>query len=259
MESYICNNVKVKDGYDVVITGGGTAGAIAAISAGREGLKALVIEQYGSLGGSQTMSMVTPLMPSHVPYDKICSYIHKEIVADLYNAGHGSKSTQNEGEWFDPVYLAFHLEKLVTDAGTEILFHTSLIDCEVENGEIKAVIVHNKDGLTKIKAKMFIDASGDADLAFKAGVPTASGSDEDGTNQCVSLRFEMGNVDVEKAGEFIKQCGQKDYARYPGVTTDGSDAPDFAAMVKKGYEDGELTKQDIAHFQFFSIFRFFYP
>lgn len=253
MERYICNDLKVKDGYDVVIIGGGTAGAIAAISAGREGLKTLVVEQYGTLGGSQTLSMVTPLMPSHVPEDKICSSIHKEIVQALYEAGHGSKSTKNEGEWFDPVYLSFQLEKMVTEAGAEVLLHTSLIDSVVNNGRIEAVIVHNKDGLTKIIAENFIDCSGDADLAYKAGVPVYSGSDETGINQSVSLRFEMGNVDVEKLGAFIRECGQTDYARYPGVTTDGSDAPGFAALVKKGYEDGELTKQDIAHFQVFSI------
>ena len=56
--------------YDVIIIGGGTAGAVAAISAAREGLKTLVVEQYGALGGTQTLGMVNPLMPSLIQKDE---------------------------------------------------------------------------------------------------------------------------------------------------------------------------------------------
>lgn len=248
-------NKHVKDGgtYDVIIIGAGTAGAIAAISAAREGLKTLVIEQHGAVGGSQTLSMVMPLMPSHVPEDKICSSIHKEIVEVLYKAGHGSKSTKNEGQWFDPLYLEILLEEMLSDAKAEVLFYTSLVDCIVQDSTIKKIIVHNKDGLTAFSAKQFIDCSGDADLAHLAGVETDSGAEGTGINQSVSLRFEMGGVDVARAGEFIKECGQTDYARYPGVTTDGSDAPGFYDLVQKKCQEGELTEQDAVHIQFFSI------
>lgn len=250
--NFIKEQIPVTEDYDVVIVGGGTAGAIAAISSGREGLKTLVIEQFGALGGSQTLAYVTPLMPSHVPGDPSSSSIHSEIVNRLVKEGFGTESGQDTGSWFDPVMLKILLEEMVIQAGCKILYHTVLIDVIQQEKEIQAIIVHNKNGLSAIKAKRYIDCTGDADLAYLAKVPTESGN-KDGVNQAVSLRFEMANVDVLKFAAYLRECGQEKEYEYPMVTTDCSGTPKFREFILQKHEEGILTKLDIKHFQMFSI------
>ena len=252
--NYTRENIPVNNEYDVIIAGGGTAGAVAGISAARMGLKTLIIERLYTLGGSQTLGLVMPLMPSHVPDDKSCSAIHSELVNKMHALGHASASTQNEGSWFDPLFMRIILEETACDSGCHMLYNTSIIDVVKENDKIKQLIVHNKGGIMAYQAKCFIDCSGDADVAYLSGVQCHSGNDE-GYNQAISLRFEMSDVNIEKLGEFIRKCGQteKEASRYPGVTSDCSDAPGLWDFICKKKDEGELTAQDIRHFQMFSV------
>ena len=252
--SYINKNVKILGEYDVVIVGGGTAGAVAAISAGREGLKTLLIEKRGSLGGTQTVGMVTPVMPGLVQNDSGQCSIHLEITTILNDYGHASKSVMNDGSWFDPVHLSFVLEELATSSGVEILFDTSVADCTVEYGNIKEIFILNNDGLSCVKAESFIDATGDALLAAMAGVDVVSGDDNDGKNQPTSMRFEMSGVDFDRIKKYLTECGQKFYDTTPGIGTDGRNAKGFRDLLEQKCREGELTESDISHVQFFSIY-----
>lgn len=250
--NYFKKEIPVTKEYDVVIVGGGTSGAVAAVSCGRQGLDTLIVEQYGALGGSQTLAMVSPVMPSRVPNDAICSAIHSEIVNRMVNDGQATPSGPDNGSWFNPVMLQIVLEQMVAEAGCKVLYHTVLIDAIKEENNIKAVIVHNKSGLRAIRAKRFIDCSGDADLAYLADVPTDSG-DANHVNQAISLRFEMSNVDVEKFGRHLKDCGQIAECEVPMVSTDCSHAPKFKEFILQKHAEGMLTDLDVSHFQMFSI------
>lgn len=240
--------------YDVVVVGGGTAGAVAAISAGREGLKTLVVEQFGCLGGSQTVGLVTPMMHNHIEGNPYSSAIDEEICDRMIYYGYGYKDAGGNKGWFDPQMLKLVLEEMVVEAGCEILYHTSMVDVIKEGQKIKAIVLHNKDGLFAVEAKVFIDCTGDADVVYYAALPCDMGNEE-GINQAVSLRFQMTNVDCKRFGEYLESLGQKEATQYPYIHTavvKGGSWP-LNRIFEEKVEEGILTEQDLNYFQVFSV------
>ena len=236
--------------YDVIIAGGGTSGAIAGISAAREGLKTLVVETMSALGGTQTNGMVTPLMEPNVPgCEFVNSAIGEEIRSELEAAGHC------EWMWFDPCIQKIVLEEKLIEAGADILFNTSVINASLRDGKIDSISVYNSDGITEIKAKVFIDCTGDADLAKMAGVEVVSGNNS-GINQSASLRFEMANVRLSELSRFLKDGKQPIWTDLPTLqicNVDHGCPKIFHEKVKKAVEDGRLTETEASHIQLFSI------
>lgn len=246
--------IPVTKEYDVVVIGGGTAGTVAAISAGREGLKTLVVEQFGCLGGSQTMALVTPMMHNHIEGNPYSSAIDEEICDRIISYGYGYKDAGGNKGWFDPQMLKIVLEEMAVEAGCEILYHTSLVDVARNGQIIEAVILHNKDGLFAVKAKVFIDCTGDADVVYYAGLPYEMGNEE-GVNQAISLRFQMTNIDCDRFGEYLESLGQKWATRYPYLHTavvKGGNWP-LNRIFEEKVEQGILTEQDLNYFQVFSV------
>ena len=125
---------------DVVVCGGGTAGVFAAISAAESGKRVLIVEQFGSLGGSATNGLVTPLMHSHIAGDPACSYISLRLREKLKLYG----GVDGSGRAFDSTVLKLALEELCAEAGVQLLYHTFISDVLVENGVVKAVVAGNK-------------------------------------------------------------------------------------------------------------------
>ena len=87
--------------YDVCVVGGGTAGVIAALSAAREGLSVLVVEQFGSLGGSGTVGLVLPVMPTCMEGNPQCSYFGERINRTLSARGYNMPDTDDNRAWQD--------------------------------------------------------------------------------------------------------------------------------------------------------------
>ena len=240
--------VRVAETYDVVVAGGGTAGAMAAISAARSGLKCLVVEQFGALGGSQTMALVTPSMSANVMGRTCACSLSQEMTAALLARGGAAKENP---DWFDPQAMKIVLDEMLCAAGTQILFNSSLVDVLMDGPSIRAVIVFNRGGLSAYMAKSFIDCTGDASLAVAAGLEIDSGG-PDGFNQSISLRFELSGVDVISFRAHLKSLGFTDYPLlYADYNHGLNDA--FDAMILKGRSDGLLTDSDLSHFQMFSI------
>lgn len=236
--------------YDVIIAGGGTAGAVAAISAGRAGLNTLVIEPLTALGGTQTFGLVTPLMEPRVPgCEFVSSAIGEEIRKELETSGNCSWM------WFDPCMLKVVLENKVLESGAEILYETSVIDADCENGTIKELKIFNSDGIQSIRAKRYIDCTGDADVAKMAGAEIVSGN-KDGINQSASLRFEMANVDIKHLCEYLRSTGQIRDTEEPRVQINSVDR-DFSKDIKikalKACEEGRLEAIETTHLQMFSV------
>ena len=245
---------------DVVVCGGGTAGAFAAIAAAEQGKKVLVIEQFGSLGGTATNGLVTPVMHTHMRTDPQCSYIQKKLVEkQLKYTGCNEK-----GNMFDPLVLRLALEELCVEAGVNLLYHTYIANVEVENGSVTAVKIVNKAGEQLVKGKMFIDATGDGDISVMAGAAYTKGNPETGINQPMSLRYILGGIDIPKAGAFLRgeaertgligaYCKEEDpyntlyaggVASKPWALTEWFDA---------GIASGELEPMDKAYWQVFTI------
>ncbi len=235
-------NIIIDDSYELIIIGGGTAGAFAGISASRSGVKTLIIEKINCLGGSAAAAMVTPVMSSGIPFNMAHSSISRELNSRLMKM-----NKSDEMHYFDPLMLSLVVEEMVLESGCDVLYHSSLIDVEKENREIEHVIIHNIDGLKAYKAKYYIDATGDAVLSDLCGVKYESG-DKDGKNQPLTLRFEMANINYEEFFSFMKELGCKSPRKYFAHNTSG-----MKEIIEQAVKDKIITKQDAVYFQGFGI------
>ncbi len=175
----------VESEYDVVVVGGGIAGVGAAIAAARGGCNTLVVEQTSALGGLATMGLV------NIPLD-YRSGIGEEMIRELEAVdGHWHRNS-------DPEKHKLVLDRMVTAAGCDILFVTSVVDAIVRRGAICGVVVESKAGRQAILARRVIDCSGDADAAHFAGCECSVGRETDGYTQGCSLEFRLGGVDWDK-------------------------------------------------------------
>lgn len=257
----IAKSIDVISETDVLIVGGGTAGAVAAISAAREKAKTLVVEQFGFLGGTQTGALVTPMMPNQVDQKPLNGGIDFEINSRMMRFGESGRWPDGNMGWFNPEMLKIVLEQMVTDAGGDILYYSMLEDAIMDGGEIRGVTVLNKRGKAALLAGRVIDATGDADVAFRAGVPFFSGDETTKANQPFSVRFSMGGIDLDSFIAFLQSLGRAEItfdpqgSNYPLVHTAmvwGRDFP-LEPVFRKAVEDGVLLETDGNYFQAFSV------
>ena len=214
----------------VLVCGGGTAGVVAAIAAARAGADVLVVEQLGQLGGTQSAGWVTPMMPNKILTENLTHGINDDILQRA--AQYDPPPTNKSGDllWFNPVTLALVLDDLLAESRARVLYHTYISDSIVEDGRLTGIVVENKSGRQIITSQITIDCTGDADVAFRAGVPCVSGDPEDGHNQPMSLRFALAGVDQERAAAFLAdELGMTCYARPPLFEIGAGEAKKHAA------------------------------
>lgn len=184
--------------YDLLILGGGFAGVSAAICAARRGVKTLIVDKSGYLGGAATNCLVFPFMPNKTKVNgetkELSQGIFDEIKDSLYEL---YPKVDNKGAFHDE-YLKLMFEKKLTEAGADILYHAMLSDVKVTDGKLEYITFVVKGGKVDIAADYFIDASGDADMAYMCGCPTRLGRDEDNLCQPMTTCFRVANVDVSK-------------------------------------------------------------
>lgn len=191
----IQKEIPVAGTYDVVVCGGGPAGFIAAIAAAREGASVALVEQYGFLGGMATTSFVAPLSVFTYKGKKVIGGIPWEFIERLEQMGGGLIEKPLGNVAFDPEMYKLLCQRMVLEAGVKLYLHSYLSGCLVENGSVSQVIIENKSGSQAIDGKVFIDCTGDADLAAFAGVPM---QDKSGRQlQPMSSYFILNGVDTE--------------------------------------------------------------
>lgn len=174
---------------DVAVIGSGPSGIGAALSAARLGMKVTVIEQLGTLGGISTSGMM-----SH--WTGTCnSRIYHEILAESALKNKDKKITTV----IDPEQLKYLYLSMLSETGADIMLYTLACDVIKEGNSVKGVIVENKSGRYAIFADTVIDASGDGDIAAKAGVPYILGRETDHKMQPATLMFKVGGVDSDNA------------------------------------------------------------
>lgn len=186
--------IPLNDDFDIIVVGGGPSGCTAAIASAREGAKTLLIEGTGALGGMGTLGLV----PAWCPFsdkEKIIYGGLAQKIFELSKAPAHINKTALDWQPIDPELLKRIYDDEVLSSGAKILFNTML--CGVEkNGErtVDTIIVSNKTGLSAYRAKIFIDCTGDGDLAVWAGAKYETG-DESGDVQPSSHCFILSNVD----------------------------------------------------------------
>lgn len=192
---------KIYDEVDVVVCGGGPAGIGAAISSARSGMKTLLVEQMGCLGGIGTAGLHPQMQVILDPDNdhRVCS-IPMEIgaLAEKRNCGmrgyrYGKGCLQYEIEGMKRLY-----DDMVLESGCKILYLTFVVDTIMENNEVKGVIIENKSGRSAILAKRVIDCTADADIAYHAGAEFEYGRDFDKQVQPCTLMFRVDGADVAK-------------------------------------------------------------
>lgn len=189
--------------YDLIVIGGGFSGCAAAIAAARGGLSVLLAEKTNALGGAANACLVNPFMRYHTKINSkrvdLSAGIFKEITLELEKCGaYYEKRKASETGIFNEEWLKLILNRKLTEAGADILFHAFLVGAKTENGRICSVNLATKSGILTFEADEFIDATGDGDLAYSAGCSMRLGREKDGLCQPMTLCFRLGNVDIEK-------------------------------------------------------------
>ncbi len=187
--------IPLDDSWDVIVAGGGPAGCTAAAAAAREGAKTLLIEATGALGGMGTAGLV----PAWCPFSDKQKIIYRGLAEKVFTACKEPMSHVHNAalDWvaIDPELLKRLYDDLVTEAGASVLFGTCLAAADADDaGRVSAIIVANKAGLSAYSAGVYVDCTGDADLAAWAGAPFEKG-DQAGRMQPATHCFVLSNVD----------------------------------------------------------------
>ena len=232
-EISFCQNVPVRYTADVAVIGGGPSGLCAAVAAARTGARTLLIEEYGCCGGMATMGLVGPFMTC---YDKdgetmIIRGLFEEVVDRLVEKGgaiHPSAVRAGTAftSWikvghdhvtpFEPETFKIVADEMLCEAGVKVLYHTRFVSPVTENNRLRRIVIDSKAGLGAVEARMFIDCTGDADVAARCGVPFEKGNEALGITQPGSTFFRIGNVDLKKVEADI-EANRDNFYRKDGV------------------------------------------
>ena len=204
--------IPIAEPCDVVVCGGGPSGVGAALAAARNGLKTLVVEGQGQLGGMGTSGLVSHWLGGRT---NGCRYwvvggIFRELATEGaergiallprpqpgkgyspfgWNAERGGQLTA--GVPFDPFAMSGLLDEKMAAAGVTLLYLTRVVDVMQEGGRITHLVLHNKSGFSAVPATLVVDATGDADVAVLSGCETVIGRRQDRLMTPVTLQVHM--------------------------------------------------------------------
>lgn len=207
----------VLDKKEVVVAGGGPAGLAAAIAAARNDADVVLVEKYGFLGGMASTGL--PFLTFHNSEgEQLIKGIAQEIVERLVERGgslghldvhlpfaladHRLPSTITP---FDPEVMKEIALEMTQEEGVELLLHCLAVNAILEKDTVKGIVTESKSGTKSLLAARVIDATGDGDIAARAGAPYEKGRSKDGMMQSPSLMFMMGNVNLEVTREISSE------------------------------------------------------
>lgn len=207
--------------YDVIVAGGGVSGCSAAIAAGRMGAKVLIVEQGAYLGGALTGCGVGPMMTFHAGEKQVIRGLMEEIVERLTKDGYSTGHIYDTMQYisyltpFNSEGLKVILDEMTAQAGCDVLFHTFIGGAECRDAKVTGLTVCNKDGIHKLSAVVYIDSTGDGDVAAFAGAPMTKGRESDGAAQPMTMNMKYANVDTQAIKNHIKKHIE-DFSRHQG-------------------------------------------
>ncbi|MEW2358870.1 FAD-dependent oxidoreductase [Spirillospora sp. NPDC029432] len=207
--------------YDVVVAGGGSGGVAAAVGAARAGARTLLIERGPCLGGAATLRNVVTycgLYTRAEPYDQVVYGVAEQVLAGLRaeDAVTAPQKFTAVAVPFDPETAKRVLDRVCVAAGVEIRLHSMVLGARRDAaGRVTAVRVGDHSGLHEITASAFVDASGEADLAWHAGAEVRYGNEGKVQNGTLAVRFGGIPADVPVTRDLVREAVQA--ARGRGV------------------------------------------
>ncbi len=184
-------SVPVRCEADVAVIGGGIAGVSAACAAARSGAKVVLVERFAVTGGDMTSGGVANFCGQLTGQGEVFD----TILAELRRF----KAIDKKRPVFHYEILAIVLQELLLQRGVKLLLHTRFVDAIEKDGRIRECIVCGKSGPEAIRARQFIDCSGEADLTRACGFATVKGRPGDGFQLPMSIMYFVRHVDPKDA------------------------------------------------------------
>ncbi len=187
-------NVPVIGDFDVIVCGGGPGGIMAALAAAKGGARTALIERYGFLGGMPTAGLVAPISVFNYNGRRIIDGLPWKFVERLMEIDGAVEEKPLGNITFSPEKYKLIAQRMLLEEGVTLFLHSYITGCKTKpDKSVTHVIFENKSGAQALSGKYFIDATGDADLSFMAGVPMQP----EGRLQPPSLIFMLSDVDTD--------------------------------------------------------------
>jgi len=164
-------SVPVVSEVDVLVVGSGIAGLTAAVTAARQGARTMVIDRFGRPGGNMGPGLIAGAPNLELP-ESMAKTGLPGIPGELVRRCEKYCNTQLLNHYFrDSQVISYVWLKMMQESRVQLMFNTYAADPIMEDNKVIGLLVENKSGTQAIKAKVVIDATGDADVAFRAGAP----------------------------------------------------------------------------------------
>lgn len=196
--------IPVRGGYDVFVAGAGMAGVAAAVCAARDGLRTAIVEYFGAPGGIPTTGQLQVISGHKWQGKTIVGGFLDEVQSRVASLG-GFR--EEHMSCYAPEALKRVLLDLLEEAGVETFLFTQLVDAAREGDRVTHAVTASKSGFEAFESKLFIDDTGDGDLAAMVGCPFEKGRQSDGLMQSATLVFRMAGIDRGKAPSPEEMCG----------------------------------------------------
>lgn len=225
---------------DVLVVGSGPGGLAAALGAARAGVKVTLVERFGCFGGNITAVGVEGFAWYRHEKTIDSEGVGREFEARAKAAEAGTEEPQSDSYALDAEAFKVIADALVLEAGITPMLHRSFAAPIVEGGVLKGIITESKAGREAILAARVIDATGDADIAHRAGALTIKTPKEEVMS--TSVMFSMTGVDKKKFIEEIK-ANPRTYRDWEGagwdIETSGKEDTMFSPFLRKPFEQAK--------------------
>lgn len=193
-------DIPIVEQTDVLVCGSGPAGVAAALAAARAGANTRLIEANGCLGGVWTSGLLCWILDTK---DK--SSLLREITSELKHRGAGYVNAPGYSFGYDAEAMKLLLEQMCAESGVKVQLHTQVVSAAKDDSErLQLAITESKSGRQAWSAKVFVDATGDGDLAARAGCGFEIGRKADGLVQPMSMMAILTGVQYEQIKQFVR-------------------------------------------------------